>query len=401
MNVSLQTRPATTPTAGRRIEDVARRLATYCRERDWSGYDPYDALNSRLFEQLPFLDSRWPRIALTQALKRSPVNIRPVVMVPATQNPKGLGLFLQAMLKCPDLLGGDTPGVARSLVDRLIVLRSTGPVEWCWGYSFPWQTRTQVVPRGTPNLVCTTFVAEALLDAYESLGDTRCLEMASSAAGYIVRQLYREDGDSAGFCYPLPTMSHTIHNANLLAAALLCRVWAHTGDDTLLAPALRAAHYSAGRQRPDGSWPYGEGPTQGWVDNFHTGYNLMGLRQIRRLLRSTDFDTAIESGLAFYRQHFLTPEGAPRYFHDRTYPIDIHAAAQSIITLSVFGSEYSSLVPLAATVTDWTLRNMWDERGFFYYRVLRYATIRTSYMRWSQAWMLVALTTFLAAGKQS
>ena len=39
---------------------------------------------------------------------------------------------------------------------------------------------------------------------------------------------------------------------------------------------------------------------------------------------------------------------------------------------------------------------MWDERGFFYYRVLRFGTIRTSYMRWSQAWMLLALATLLA-----
>jgi hypothetical protein len=38
---------------------------------------------------------------------------------------------------------------------------------------------------------------------------------------------------------------------------------------------------------------------------------------------------------------------------------------------------------------------MWDSRGFFYYRVLRSCTIRTSYMRWSQAWMLLALATLL------
>ena len=45
------------------------------------------------------------------------------------------------------------------------------------------------------------------------------------------------------------------------------------------------------------------------------------------------------------------------------------------------------------TVLDWAMKHMWDERGFFYYRVLRFGTIRTSYMRWSQAWMLLALAT--------
>ena len=41
------------------------------------------------------------------------------------------------------------------------------------------------------------------------------------------------------------------------------------------------------------------------------------------------------------------------------------------------------------------MKHMWDERGFFYYRVLRMGTIRISYMRWSQAWMLEALSTML------
>ena len=41
------------------------------------------------------------------------------------------------------------------------------------------------------------------------------------------------------------------------------------------------------------------------------------------------------------------------------------------------------------------MKHMLDKRGFFYYRVLRLRTIRTSYMRWSQAWMLLALATLL------
>jgi hypothetical protein len=41
------------------------------------------------------------------------------------------------------------------------------------------------------------------------------------------------------------------------------------------------------------------------------------------------------------------------------------------------------------------MNHMWDDRGFFYYRVLRLFTIRTSYMRWSQAWMLLAIATLL------
>jgi hypothetical protein len=44
------------------------------------------------------------------------------------------------------------------------------------------------------------------------------------------------------------------------------------------------------------------------------------------------------------------------------------------------------------------MSNMWDERGYFYYQKLPFFTIRTSYIRWSQAWMLTALSTLLENG---
>ena len=55
-------------------------LLAYGRANDWAGYDPYDALNSRLFKLLPFLNFRLARLALTQAVKRSPVNLRPLLL---------------------------------------------------------------------------------------------------------------------------------------------------------------------------------------------------------------------------------------------------------------------------------------------------------------------------------
>src|SRR6185503_3508027 len=79
--------------------DVAVRLLAYCRANEWAGYDPYDALNSPVFGSLPFLNFRVPRIVFTQVMKRSPVNFRRLLRVPPTQNPKGLALFLAALLK--------------------------------------------------------------------------------------------------------------------------------------------------------------------------------------------------------------------------------------------------------------------------------------------------------------
>jgi hypothetical protein len=69
--------------------------------------------------------------------------------------------------------------------------------------------------------------------------------------------------------------------------------------------------------------------------------------------------------------------------------------AQSLITLLELKSLNKNSVTLANRVFDWAMANMWDERGFFFYRVLPLCRIKTSYMRWVQAWMLLALSTLL------
>lgn len=373
---------------------AGKKLLAYCCANDFAGYDPYDALNSKLFMALPLLQSRFPRLVLTQTLKRSPINIRRLLQVPATQNPKAIALFLSAVLKAQELGNCETGDLVASLTDRLVALRSPDSPYWCWGYSFPWQTRTIVVPRWSPNLVCTTFVAGALLDLYEQRPDSRWLSMVVSAADYLLNELYWTDGGSvASFSYPLRSLRSRTHNANFLAAAMLCRLYKHTGEKKLLDPALKVARYSSAMQREDGSWAYGEDGTQQWIDNFHTGYNLCALQQIDRALETDEFESCIRRGFAFYKAHFFRKDGAARYFHNSTYPIDIHSVAQSVITLLAFRDLDPDNVRLAHSVLQWAMNHMWDDRGFFYYRVLRFCTIRTSYMRWSQAWMLLALAT--------
>jgi len=91
--------------------------------------------------------------------------------------------------------------------------------------------------KGCPNLVCTVFAADALLDAYERDPQPRYLEIASSAAAYILEDLYWTDGDgTASFSYPLPGFRTMTHNANFLAAALFCRVYRHSGEARFLEP---------------------------------------------------------------------------------------------------------------------------------------------------------------------
>jgi hypothetical protein len=332
---------------------------------------------------------------MIQSLKRSPVNLRRVLMIPKSENPKALALFLSSSLKLQKL--GMLRGIkVEQFVERIIRLRSPHSHYWSWGYSFPWQTRTLVVPMGAPNLVCTTFVANALLDAYEVIRDRRCLEMAASSAAYIADKLYWADGQSeAGFSYPTPKSRSQVHNANFLGAALLCRVAMHNGDDNLQAKALKVARYSSSKQKDDGSWDYGEQSTQRWIDNFHTGYNLCGLSDVCRYAGTKEFDSVIEKGFRFYLKQFFKDDGAPKYFHNRVYPLDIHSGAQSIITLMRFRELSEKSEHMALSVLRWCLSRLYNEKGYFYYQITPHFKNKISYMRWSQAWMLLAMSTFL------
>ena len=371
-------------------------LLSYCRKNNWSGFDPYDGLNSRLYQATPLKKSKICRLALIQILKRLPINLRPMLLVPKEQNPKAIALFLTAFVKLSRSRVLIADDLIREMTALLADMRSPDTPYWSWGYSFPWQTRGELVPRGAANLVCTVFVSNALLDAYEYNRDPRCLLMATSAADYLLNELYWTEGESvACFSYPLPRLQVPVHNANFLGAALLCRIGKHTGEKKYVDTALRVARYSAARQHPDGSWDYGELSTQGWVDNFHTGYNLCALRSIGHCAETDEFATHIRLGFDFYLRHFFREDGAPRYFKTRTYPIDIHSVAQSIITLLEFEDFDSKNFHQACAVLRWGLDNMWDTEGYFYYQVLPLFKNRISYMRWSQAWMLLALSTLV------
>jgi hypothetical protein len=382
-----------------RLERTTGNLLDYCRNNSWMGYDPYDGLNSRIFASLPFVQNRIGRLAFMQLMKRSPINLRYLLLVPKLHNPKGISLFSSALLRLSKLAIASEDD-ALSLVTRLIELRSPKSRHYCWGYNFDWQTYHFLIPRHTPNIICTTFAANALLDAYEVFGNSSYLEFASSAGDFLLEDL-NITTDNEGLCFGYTPLDKVqVHNANFLGAALLARLYRSTGRQKFIEHAERAVNFSVRRQRADGSWPYGETQREKWIDNFHTGYNLCALRTISRCTEISGLEGPLYRGFDFYRTHFFRGDGAPKYFHDRAYPVDIHNVAQSIITLVTLRDLNESSGKLALSVFDWAMSHMWDERGYFYYQASRFFKSRIPYMRWGQAWMLLALSILLESCKQ-
>jgi len=374
--------------------DCIKRMLSYIESRDYAGYDPYDALNSPLIRRLS-ANSKWLRIAATQALRQCPVNLRPILGVRKGHNPKGIGLFLWGYAKLY-ALEKEQRCLEKIdyLLDLLLKLRSKGYSGNCWGYNFDWQSRTMYAPRFTPTIVNSSFIGHALLDTYELAGRSDALELAVSIKDFILTDLKRiEDGPTFCFSYS-PVDEYPVHNANLLGASLLVRIARVTGDETLFHPALSALAYSMKYQHDDGSWAYSERPSYNWIDSFHTGFNLQAIRYILDAGVAPEHHACYRKGVEYYARNFFLEDGTPKYYYDRTYPIDIHAPAQAICFFSQEGQEYRAL---SEKVIAWMLCNMYSTRGFFYFRKSRFLTNRIPYMRWSQAWVFHALAEFLLA----
>ena len=132
-------------------------------------------------------------------------------------------------------------------------------------------------------------------------------------------------------------------------------------------------------------------PVQSWVDSFHTGYNLDSLAAYEQLTADTSFHAWLEKGAKYYLDTFFEQDGTPKYYNLKTYPIDIHCPAQLPITLSRLGI-YDENKELATKVLTWAITHMQDKKGYFYYQLKTGINSRISYMRWSNAFMLCALS---------
>jgi hypothetical protein len=153
--------------------------------------------------------------------------------------------------------------------------------------------------------------------------------------------------------------------------------------------------YSCSSQLPDGSWWYAEEPKYHWIDNFHTGYNLDSLDFYARASKDAEFLPNLSKGLEFYKTNFFEDSGRPKYYHTRTYPVDIQCAAQAIDTLSLFSERDPECLDLAAKVAAWSIRNMQHPKGYFYYRQYPLLKARTPMLHWGQATMFRALAHLL------
>ena len=383
------------------IQQSLLKLESYCFKEEYMGYDPYDGLNSSVFNAIPFLsENRIARLVWIQAFKRMPINLRAVAGIRKDFNPKALGLFLSGYCNLHKIRK-DQQDLERILFfsDKIRKMTNSRWSGACWGYNFDWQARAFFQPKNTPTVVATTFIASALIDAFEISGNDKLLNLARNACDFILVDLNRTYDEKGNFAFSYsPLDKSVVFNASLLGSRLLSRVYSYTQEDKLLEAAGRSVAFCCDHQITDGSWAYGTQSFHKWVDNFHTGYNLECISDYIKFSGDNSYVDQLEKGFEYYIKTFFTDEGIAKYYNNSVYPIDIHAPAQLIITLSRL-DKFKSHSPLIEKVLSWTIRNMQSKDGYFYFQKNKYFLSKISYIRWAQAWMFYALSEYLVQCK--
>lgn len=371
------------------------KLDLWLERHEYAAYDPFDGLNSWL---RPLALGTIGKQLLQQGVRRFPVNLRPILGIRPSVSSKGFGYLARGYMKLYRITRDEK--YREKAAACLAWLMANGSREYggmSWGNHFDYQSRVFYLSKGMPTIVWVSHIGQAFVDAWELFGDNAYLDVARDACQFILRGLERRP-DGKGVCLSyIPGEYRAVHNANMLGAALLARVFRHTGDEQMRDVSGQAVAYTVGAQLPDGAWWYGEATNLHWVDNFHTGYVLDSLSCYMDAVSDAQYSPAFEKGADFLVANFFLPNGTPKYYSTRTWPVDIQCASQAIESVTLISRLRAdpSLYALAGKVAQWTISNMQDESGYFYFQRMPMLVNKTPTLHWGQATMLHALASHL------
>ncbi|MFM7015997.1 MAG: delta-aminolevulinic acid dehydratase [Bacteroidota bacterium] len=376
------------------VEISLDKLQSYIEAESYKGYDPYDTLTSFI----PFVKiHRWLAIIVTQIQKRNPINIRPLLGIKKEYNPKGLGLMLHAYC----ILQKKNPTVSYEnqinlLINLIKELSTKGYQGICWGYNFGWCSPEKYLKPYSPTAVATAFIVKGFYEAYKLNPSDDLKNIILSASDFVLSDLAFTE-DESGICYSYSTEKKDIcYNASLLAGEILAINYSITRNEYIRIKCHQIVNYVVDKQHVDGHWAYSKDSTNGnerTQTDFHQGFVLESISNIVNHCKITDekIDYAINMGCKYYLLEQFEPNGRSLFRIPKKYPTDIHYQAQGIITLCRLKNSSVEMHSFAKTIAEWTINNMQSKNGYFYYRVYKLFKDKTSYIRWGQAWMFLAL----------
>ena len=363
-------------------------------KNDFQGYDPFDSLNSKLFQSSPFKNSKFCKLVFTQLGKRSFFNFRKLLLIPKSRNAKGIALVILGLIEDFKRTKEDYYlENAKILVDWLLA-NTCDKNKWkynCWGYNFEWQAKAFNVPLGTPNIVTTYFASLAIYKFGVLIKDNNLQEKALNSAYFMSENLIKKVKDYYVFNY-VPNYDAFVHNANLFGAYWCLLSGKKINDNDLVYKSISAIQFTINDQNSDGSWIYGHQSHHNWVDSFHTGYNLELIYEINKILNKSEYKEVINLGYQYYLKKFITNDGKVKYFNNTLYPLDVHSYAQAIITIIKLDPSNTDILNI---IVKSLIKEMYIEsEKRFRYQKGKFFSNNINYLRWTQAWAYYSLCKY-------
>lgn len=386
------------------IEKSLDSLYNWVHKENYCGWDIYDALNSS-FVKKACLGSPLLEIVMTQTNKYSPINFRPLIGIQKGIDMKGLALFSQAFSKMYSISGD------KKYKEEIIKINSHFKNEsvisqyeyHCWSHYFDYTSADKnILSPKVPDVITTCNVIKALVGSYLILEDETLKEMSRSAYEFVVKFLLRKsNNDSSYLMYsPIDTEKMVINASALGLEAISKLMRLYPEDQEMSKVADELYNFIIQTQKDDGSWAYSiyhSGKERIQTD-FHQGFILDGLLEYLSLVRSdkkSEITESINKGLLFYREKQFLNDGRCHFRYPRFYPTEVHTQAQGIITFSKYSQFDQEHLDFAEKIAQWTITNLQAESGYFYYYKHRFFKNKIPHMRWGQAWMMLALATYL------
>lgn len=382
---------------GKRALDSFIKLNEYIIKNDFKGYEFDDFLGSPIIRFLSFGNLFLKRVFI-QVGEISPINFRKILFIKKLDSYKARAFFAEGSAIMYEITKEDK--WKELVIKHLIFLKENHNKNYqgySWGNHFDFASRGGFFPKFIPTIVWTSKIADA---AYISMKiipeiESLCNDIVEGASKFIISELERIE-DSTGICFAYaPGLVNPIHNSNLLGAATLAKYYERSKNLETYDLINKSLNWSLSRMNSDGSWYYGDSNKYKWIDNFHTAYNLDCLMDIYEIDNNLVNFEYIERTFNFWVNNFFTEEGICKYYHNKTYPIDIQSIAQAIETLSKVQRYFPDSKITLMKVVEWCLKYMQNSNGSFYYQIRKLWKNKIPYIHWGQSTMFAALSHFL------
>lgn len=384
--------------------DISTQLLKHLEAVDYNGFDPSTIRFSRRMLNLMELINYFPRNYYLKAIVSRIAaygghRLNFIIKPEKITLPKCLALSAIAHTNLSRALNLSEHALkAETLLQRL--LTSSLPAKKVWSHGYPYKIKDVDVYVNTPNLVTTYFVAEAFWH-YSKIINSNYESIYNQIVNDALEIFPSKPFDKYACFMYTPESCYFVHNANLMMVEMIAKRSAvlkkHPPSIAEKALLFTLTHFEK-----TGAFPYAGGIDSNYTeDNYHTGYVLRSLYEIKQTeifqKYKSRIDACISNGIQRYLKLFLKNNYIVR---DSKLTINSHSLAEAILVKTKLKTymDATQRSQIDECVQN-TQNYLWNDRKRIFinaaYSIMSkklYIKDCTDMPRWSQAWMARALS---------